>query len=502
MKKKFVLFAIVFTLSLSLIACGNGEDKSTTQDAEDTLKVAIFTELDSMDPFKMTAGDTETIMDNVFDGLFDSDVEGNLVPDLAESYDISDDGTTYTFKLKEGVKFHNGEDFNAEDVVYTYSELAGLSSGEPKNSKFEIIKDVKALSDYEVEVQLKERKNEFIYLTLKPIVQKDYTENEQFPIGTGPFKFVSRTPGEQLKLERFDDYHRKDHVAKFKNLNIIRIKDRQTVIMAMQSGEVDIVPRISPNEANQLGDVTLISGPQNLVQAFGLNNDFGPLKDPKVREALNYAVDRDEIVSTVGENKATKICSSFSPALPKYYEDLSEYYTYDVEKAKALLAEAGYENGFDLNVTVPSDYQYHMDTAELLESQLSKVNVRVTIEPIEFSTWLSKVYNDRDFEATIVGFIGYLDPNQILVRYVSDYSSNYINFNNPKYDEAIEKASTAISEEEQIAHYKEAQKILVEDNASVFIQDPDSITALRPGIEGLEMYPIQKMNLEDVYLEK
>lgn len=505
MKKKLslalILIALVFTT-----ACGNNNNDASTADGDSeepqAVKVAMFTEIDSMDPFKMTAGDTETVMDNVFDGLYDVDVKGNLVPDLALSHTVSEDGRTYVFKLKEGVKFHNGKDFTAEDVVYTYDSLAGVTSGEPLSSKFEIIENVTALGDYEVEVVLKERKNEFIYLTIKPIVPADYTEQETHPVGTGPFEFVSRKPGEQLVLKRNENYHKEDHIPQYEDLIFVRMKDRQTVVMAMQAGDIDIVPRISPQEAAQLTEFAdMIQGPQNLVQVLGLNNAVAPFDKYEVRLAMNLAVDRDELIETVGEGQATKLGSSYSPALPDSYEDLSDYFPYDPEKAKELLAEAGYPDGFDMVMTVPSDYQYHMDTAEMLESQLQKVGVRATIEPIEFSTWLDRVYKDRDFQSTVVGFIGYLDPNQILIRYVSDYRSNYINFNNPKYDEALHNASTAEDKDVQIANYKEAQKILAEDAASVFLVDPDVITAVRHGYEGLQLYPIQKMNLEDVVIK-
>lgn len=498
--KKFLVAALALSL---LTACGNSGDKKTAATESDTVRLAMYTEIDSLSPFKMTAGDTETVMDQVFDGLFDADEKGNLVPDLAESYTVSEDGTVYTFKLKEGVKFHNGKDFKAEDVAWTYSKLAGLDGEDAKSSKFEIIKSVKAIDDYTVEVTLKERKNEFIYLTLKPIMPKDYDKQEEAPVGTGPFKFVSYSPGEKLVLERNDDYHKKDHTPKYKNLEVIRIKDTQTVLLAIKSGEIDIAPRLAAQDAEQIKDnASFISGPQNLVQTFGLNNNYGPLKDIRVRQAINYAIDRNALVSSCANGKATVLYSNFSPALKEYFADLGEFYPHDIEKAKALLKEAGFEKGFDLTVTVPSDYKYHMDTAEVLESQLKEVGINLSIEPIEFSTWLSKVYTDRDFQSTIVGFIGYLDPNQILGRYTSDNKRDYINYKNPKFDEAIKKASSSASKEEQISYYKEAQKLLAEDAASAFLVDPDTITAMRNGVEGLKLYPIQKLNLEDVTFTK
>lgn len=501
MKLKKVILAL--TLALALTACAKNNSTQDEKSSSDTVRVAMSTELDGLNPVKVTAGDTETILDQIFDGLFDTDENGKLVGDLAESYETNEDGTVYTFKLKKGVKFHNGKDFSAKDVVYTYDKMAGLTSGEALSTKFQIIKSVKAIDDFTVEVTLKERQNEFIYLTLKAILPEGYEDQDNNPVGTGPYKFVSYKPGEILHLERFDDYHNKDHVAKIKNIEVIRMKDTQTTLMALQSGEIDVVTGLTKEESDQVREASnLIEGPQNLVQTLALNNNFGPFKDKRVREAFNLAIDRDALIETVSNGKAVKLCSNFSPALPKYYEDLSSFYKFDINRAKELLKEAGFENGFDLKLTVPSDYKFHMDTAEYIESRLKEVGVRVSIEPIEFSTWLDRVYKGREFEATIIGFIGYLDPNQILGRYVSDNKSNFINFNSPKFDEEMHLASVAKNDEETVTHYKNAQKALVEDHASVFLQDPDMIIALRRGLTGLKLYPIQKRNFEDLVFTK
>lgn len=503
---KRITLVLTFFLGVLLLAgCSNSKDKAGDSDKkgeENTLRVAMATEIDSLDPFKMTAGDTETIMDQVFDGLFDVDTDGSLIPDLAESYSVSKDGKTYDFKLKKDVYFHDGKKFGAEDVLYTYDAMAGLTSKEPLSSKFAIIDKIDVIDDLNVRVHLKERQNGFIYLTLRPIVEKDYKDNGTKPIGTGPYQFVSYTPGEGLKLKKFEDYHKKDHIAHFENLEVIRITDRQTMIMALKNKDLDLADRISAEEADQLKDVCTVNNfPQNLVQVMGLNNDFKAFQDKNVRLALNYAIDRDEIIESAAEGKATKLFSSFSPALKEYFEDLGEYYPHDVEKAKALLKEAGYEKGLSFKLTVPSDYKYHMNTAELIQSQLQKVGIEVTIDPIEFSSWLTKVYKDRDYEATVVGFIGYLDPVQILGRYTSQNEKNYINFKSKDFDAAIANAEKSSTKEEEIKNIKKSQKILAEEAASVFIADPDNNQALRNGLTGLKQYPIQKLNLEDVKLE-
>lgn len=499
MKKRNVLLALALSC-IMFTSCGKA-DNTTNENADSSkpLKVAMFTEIDSLDPFNATAGDTKTIMDQVFDGLFDVDEDGNLVPDLCESYEISEDGLTYDFKLKEGVKFHNDKDFTADDVYYTYDILAGLTSGEPKSSKFAQIESMEVVSPTEIKIKLKEKSNSFIFLNTQPIVQKDYADNQTKPVGTGPFEFVSYTPGEGMKLKKFENYHRKDHLANFDDVEIIRIADRQTLVMALNNKDVDLATGLTNDELSQIEEVCDIhSFPQNLIQVLGLNNAVAPFDDVRVRQAISYAIDKDEIINTAAGGRATKLYSNFSPALKEYFNDMGEKYPYDPEKAKELLKEAGLENGFSVKLTVPSDYKYHMDTAELIQAQLGKVGIDVTIDPIEFSTWLSKVYKDKDYEATVSGFVGYVDPIRVIDRYVSTNDKNFINYKSEAYDAAIEAAQSADTKEDIAKNVKDAQEFMAEDAGSVFLTDPDNNQAINKDLEGLKSYPVQKLNLEDI----
>lgn len=503
MKKSKTLFTLLLAGAL-MASCGGAKEgneggEDNTKIAQRPLTVAMATEIDSLDPFNATAGDTKTVMDQIFDGLLDVDEDGNLVADLAESYEISEDGLTYTFKLKEGVKFHDGSDFSADDVYYTYDKLSGLSSGEPMSSKFSVIKEMEVVSPTEITMTLDAVNNSFIYLQNQPIVKKDYEDNQTKPVGTGPYKFVSYTPGEGMVMERFDDYHRKDHIAKIKQVNVVRIADNQALVMALNNGEVDLASKLTADELTQVSESTdSYSHPQNLVQLLGLNNKVKPFDDIRVRQAIAHAIDKDELIEAVSGGKASKIYSSFSPALKDYYNDLEEMYPTDVEKAKELLAEAGYPDGISFKMTVPSDYKFHMDTAELIQAQLKKAGINATIDPIEFSTWLDRVYKDKDYETTIAGFIGYTDPIRVLDRYVSTNDKNYLNYESEDYDKAISNAMATLDRDELIKSVKEAQEIISRDCAAVFLQDPNDNIVLNKQYKGLKTYPVQKLNIEDI----
>ncbi|MCR1832903.1 ABC transporter substrate-binding protein [Oceanobacillus caeni] len=495
---------------LLLVACSgsnteesNGTakgNKSETMNQDEVIKIAMSTEVDNLDPYISAATDTQSMMDNVFDGLLDTDETGKLIPAIAESYEISDDGLTYTFTLKEGVTFHDGSDLTAEDVIYSYERLSGLNGEEPLSSQFEMIEKIEAPSDYEVVITLKEKNSAFLAANIRPILPADYEEQSTNPIGAGPFKFKEYQVGQKLTLVRNEEYYDQQNIPEISEVQFIVMPDPEAAVLAMKSGEIDIILGITPQGLLQLGDsINTVSGPQNMVQLMALNHDVEPLNDVRVRQAINLAINKDIIIETVADGKGTKLGSNFSPAMDFYYEaGLEDVYAPNIEEAKSLLQEAGVPDGFPLELTVPSDYSFHVDTAQVIVEQLSQIGIEVNIKPIEFSSWLETVYQNAQYEATVVSFTGKLDPYEILVRYVSDYRSNFVNYENKNYDELIKKAIAATDMEEMAGYYKEAQRLLTEDAASVYIMDPDRTIAMRNDLEGLKMYPIQKFNLEDL----
>lgn len=176
-----------------------------------------------------------------------------------------------------------------------------------------------------------------------------------------------------------------------------------------------------------------------------------------------------------------------------------DVYNRDLEKAASLLKEAGLENGFDLTITVPSNYQFHVDTAQVIADQLKEAGIRVNIDPIEWSSWLEDVYKNEKYEATIIGLTGKLDPHEVLGRYESSYERNFYNFHNREYDRLIEQARTEIDENKRAGLYKQAQTILTEQAVAVYIMDPNRTVAMRPDLQGFNMYPVQKYNMAELY---
>ena len=250
-------------------------------------------------------------------------------------------------------------------------------------------------------------------------------------------------------------------------------------------------------------DYNIVQGPQNMVQLMALNNSVEPFNDVKVRQAINYAVNKEEIINTVVNGNGTKVDSFLSPSMSTYFNtDLKNCYNTDIEKAKTLLKEAGYENGFKMTITVPSNYQTHVDTAQVIKNQLSKIGIEADIQLIEWAQWLDTVYGKANYEATIIGHSGKLDPNDFLNRFDSAYDKNYFKFSDPQYDELIHQAAVSTDEAKRVELFKECQQLLVDQAAAVYIQDPDVIYATSKSVQGMKNYPVTFLDMSSISLTK
>ena len=239
----------------------------------------------------------------------------------------------------------------------------------------------------------------------------------------------------------------------------------------------------------------------NLVQALYLNNKEKPFDDPKVRQALCYAVNRQDVLDMIADGKGTIIGSSMFPAFGKYYmPELADRYSQDIEKAKELLDKAGYPDGFSMTITVPNNYQQHIDTAQVLVEQLKAVGIKAEIQQIEWDSWISDVYTDRKFQSTVVGVdAAYLSGRALLERFTSQSSKNFINYSNPEYDKLYEEVKKSTEEEEQIGLYKQMETLLTEDAANVYIQDMASEVVMQKGFGGYTFYPLYVQDMAKIY---
>ncbi|MBR1860752.1 MAG: ABC transporter substrate-binding protein [Lachnospiraceae bacterium] len=511
MKKVFTTFLVTLLAMTALCGCAGGTEASsedkTSKNATygGTVVVGIQQDIDGLDPHKVTAAGTKEILFNIFEGLVKCDENGDLTGAVAENYTLSDDGLTYTFNLRPGVKFHNGNTVTAEDVKYSLERASGLLDGTPLVSTLSAITAVDIVDEKTVRVSVGSVNPELIYSFTTAIIPNGSGEDSNAdPIGTGPFRFVSYTPQEGIVVQKNEDYYIKG-VPYLDEVDFKIVTSAETALMELRSGTIQIYPYLTDSEATEIqSEMQVLAAPSAVVQALFINNDVEPLNDPKVRQAICYAINREEVSGFVAGGDATIISSAMLPTLSSYYEDLNGTYglTGDQEKAKQLLAEAGYPDGFDLTITIPSNYEFHMETGEVVAEQLKAVGINAKIDAVEWNTWLSDVYTDRKYETTICGITGDMTPGYLLNRFVSDSPKNFINFNSPEYDSVYANVLECKSMGERGILYKELQKILVDNAGTAFLQVPALKVALANNLGGYKFYPVYVQDMSSVYYTK
>lgn len=506
--KRFIAFVMLLAMTTALCACKGGTDVKPDNNSDSVyyggkITVGITQDLDSLDPHKVVAAGTKEVLYNIFEGLIKVGKDGSFIPAIASSYTVSQDGLTYSFTLRENVKFHNGKIVTADDVIYSLKRVAGmLENPEADVSKvaaFSVISDI-VKTDKGVDVILSSPNTELTGLFTCSIIPCDYTQQSSFPVGTGPFRFVSYEPLQKIVMEKNPDYY----IEGVPYLDEVTFKisaSTDAAFMELMSGSIDLFPYITNDQATQLaGRMNILDGTMNLVQALFLNNISAPFDNLKVRQAMCYAIDRQGILNMVAGGKGEIIGSNMFPTFTQYYDEtLVSAYPYDPEKAKTLLAEAGYPDGFTFTITVPSNYDFHVRTAQVVVDQLKKVGITAKIDLVEWSTWLSDIYAGRQFEATVIGLDSQLAPSDVLRFYPTTSSKNFINYTNAEFDEIFAEAKETADEAKKAQDYKKLQQILTADAASVYLQSPAQFVAINKKLAGYTFYPVYVQDMSTIY---
>lgn len=501
-KKSVKLILTVFLVSLVLYGCGDKRKSANL------VTVGITQDLDSLDPHKAVAAGTKEVILNIFEGLYKLDKDGKLVPAVAQSYDVSEDGLVYTFHIREGIKFHNGELVTAKDIEYSIKRSAGLlETVDPKivvEKALFLISQINILNDESVEIVLESADSEFpYYLTTALIVPADYEAIETHPVGTGPYKFVSYSPLENITLAKYGDYY----IEGLPSVESIVFKisaNTDSAFLELRAGAIDILPYLTDAQSKQIPDNYYVAeGSMNLIQGIFLNNKEAPFDDIRVRKAISYGLDRQGVIDIVGGGKGDILGTNMFPGFKEHYDaDLVNIYPYNKERAKELLKEAGYEDGLSFTIKVPSNYQYHIDTSQIVIEQLREIGVDAKIQLIEWSTWLSEVYTDRNYQATLSGLAADVAPRKALERFRSSAGNNFMNYEKPEFDEIYKRAETETNEEAKIQLYKDMQRLLTEDAVAVYIQDPYELVAVNKKIKGYTFYPIFMQDMAIIHIDE
>lgn len=511
--KKFCFFLTALLTMAVLGGCGtDGTGESSGDNSSKgpagspvyggSVVVGVQQDIDSLDPHKATAAGTKEILFNIFEGLVKPDKNGDMMKALASDYTVSEDGLVYTFTLREGVKFHDGSVVTAEDVKYSLERASGLLDGTPLISSLKVLTGVDIIDEKTVQVTVGSANTELIYSFTAAIIPAGSGEDESgTPIGTGPFSFVSYTPQEGIVVKKNPDYWQ-EGLPYLDQVTFKIVSGTDTALLELQGGSIDIYPYLTDSQANELkSSFQILSAPSAVVQALYLNNADPVLSDVRIRQAICYALDKDSVNDFLAGGNATLISTGMLPTLQTYYLDLNDVYGTgaNIEKAKELMADAGYPDGFDLEITVPSNYEYHVQTAEVVEQQLKEAGIRVKINPVEWNTWLEDCYNGRKYQSTISGLTSDMTPGYMMNRFQSDSKKNFINFNSAEYDEVYLKAAAAMDIQEKAGYYRQLQQILCDEAGSAFIQVPAITIAVNPKLGGYTFYPVYVQDMSTVY---
>ncbi len=509
MKKIFALL-LVAAAAISMVFAGGAaeEENSALPEYKDTIIIATGADQNYMDGQMNNTNDV--FLRSVYSQLVRRALDGSIEGDLAESWSVGEDGVTWTFNLRHGVKFHNGKELTSADVVASYDRLLNNPSVRYSSLAQGYIEDVYAVDDYTVCIvtpgpvasllaNLTHRSN--------LILDADYIEKYGMDLGltaesvngTGPYRLAYWDKDQEMKLEAFPDYFRGE--VPTKNIDILIVADANSRCIALETGQVDItivntseIPRLKETPGIQVKTYEGI-GAHGLQ--FNCANEY--LKDTRVRQAIVYAIDKQLIVdvlySDIGEKAAT---APVNPNVWGYYD--FGVIPQDLEKSKALLAEAGYPDGFEISIMCDPTYNKATETCEMVVAMLAEVGIKATIETVDVATFTAamgnRTYPGENFPWAmfIMGFgAGTADCDEGLRRIWTtspdgNNNNNYGWYSNAEVDRLLAEAMSELDEEKRLDLYRQAEQIIyIDDPAAVFTNDRYNVWTMSDKVEGFDV---------------
>ncbi|CEG25837.1 ABC transporter substrate-binding protein [Bacillus sp. B-jedd] len=495
-----MLLVSLLAVSLFLAGCsgGDGTKKSSGDtgkgsgdggNKQDTLVYARGADSVTLDPIGTTEGETFKVTENIYDTLVNfGESDTTTQPGLAESWEISDDSLTYTFKLVKGVKFHDGTDFNAEAVKYNFERWAGGNAekfpyytmfGGYKGEPGHVIKEIKVVDEHTIQFTLTRPQATFLvniamtcFGIASPAALEKYGDQyRKNPVGTGPFKFVEWKENDTITLEKNPDYWQKGYPKL--NKVIFRVIPENTArLNALKNGEIDLMDGLNYAEVDQVTSndkLQLIERPSMNIGYLGLTVTRKPLDNKLVRQALNHAVDKESIIKAFYAGMAEPAKNPMPPSIQGYNESIDAY-PYDLEKAKALLKEAGYEKGFKMELWAMPVARLYMPegqkVAEIIQESFSKIGVEAEIKTVDWPTYLDKAAKG-EFDSFMLGWTGDNgDADNFLYTLLDKDSiggNNYTYYSNDELHEVLIQAQSETDQGKRAELYKKAQEIIHDD---------------------------------------
>jgi peptide/nickel transport system substrate-binding protein len=477
-----------------------------------TLTAAMQVDVTSLDPHLNSSYSSTLVIEQVYNGLIQFDPDMNIVPDLAESWTISDDGLVYEFKIRQGVKFHNGREMTVDDVVYSLNRVRDAAGGSPRSYLLVDVESIEATPPDSVRLTLSKPFAALLshmHTDMAIVPQEVVEENGDLSttmVGTGPFKFVEFIPNTHAKLVRNEEYH-EEGLPYLDELTWIPIPDDPTRTANIQTGTVDFADQIPQQDIDSLQNepgVQLVRGDSTLHDYLMLNCTRAPFDDVRVRQAIAKTIDRQLMTDVILFGYGTPINGGPIAAWSWAYADLHTYPAPDIEGAKQLLAEAGYPDGFAFTIGAGANYAAQVQAAEMVQEQLRQINVEATVAPQEWGTYIDTVVTQKNFEGAIIGWIGTIDPDDWLyARFHTGEQWNTTGYSNAEVDELLEQGRASTDQAQRKELYNQAEAIIVDEAPFVFFYLYDQFEAVRDYVMGYShMANNSKLTFKRTWLNK
>lgn len=479
MKRRSVLTHTASLAALAALPAG-----ALAQGRKDSIVLAMTLEPSpGLDPTGGAASSiAEITLYNIYETLTKINPDGSVTPLLAESWEVSPDLTTYTFRLRKGVKFHNGEPFNAQAVKFSF-DRAGAEKSTNKDKRTFANLSTQVVDEHTVVVLTKEIDPDFPFLvgqaTSIIVEPKSAETNMTKPVGTGPYTLENWVKGSSITLRKWPQY-RNAGAVKINRATFRFIQDPAAQVAAMLAGDVDAFPRITPRSVAQFKGnnrfQVVVSG-SRAKTILALNNGKKPFDDVRVRRAVAMAVDRKAVIQGAGDGYGVPIGSHYPPSAPGYV-DTTGVNPYNPERARALLKEAGITSPLEVTITLPPP-PYARQGGEVIASQLAKVGINAKLQNVEWAQWLSNVYGAKNYDMTI---ISHVEPFDLGNFAKPDY---YWGYQSPKFSEMYAKYKATASAGERTKILGDLQRLLAEDSVHAFLYQPQWVTVANRNIRGL-----------------
>ncbi|MFC7443177.1 ABC transporter substrate-binding protein [Laceyella putida] len=535
MKKRLWLLPLLAIFIFSSVLVGCVEKKSADSGAK-TLIYGRGEDAKLLDPIQVTDGESTKVTDQIFDNLVEyADGNTDVVPSLAESWEVSADAKVWTFKLRKDVKFHDGTPFNADAVVYNFERWADKSHPEHKGGDFSYygymfggykgdaghkIKSVTAVDEYTVKFELTSPQAPFLQnlamsafgIASPTAVKKDPAAFAQHPIGTGPFKFKEWKKNDTITLEKNPDFWRKGE-PKLDKVIFKVIPDNAARFTALKSGDVDIIDGLNPSDvgpAEKDSKLQVFKQVGMNVGYLAFNTEKKPFDNPKVRQAINHAVNKEALIKNFYSGLAKPAVNPMPDFMLGYNKNVKDY-EFNLDKAKQLLAEAGYPDGFEVEfyaMTAPRPYMPDgKKVAEYIQADLAKIGVKVKIVTYDWQIYLDKT-GKGEHQMALFGWNGDNgDPDNFLYVLLDKDNTrtpdagNIAFYKNDELHDLLIKAQESSDEKERADLYAKAQEIIKQDAPWVPIAHATVPYAAKKEVTGFKTHPTNELSLEKVDLQ-